>query len=266
MYESHFGLSGRPFGETALATAYVATPSRDAALRRLRYGLEYGQGPALLMGAPGVGKSLLAGRLAADMAATAVHLTYPAMSAADLLAYMAEEFGGGPVEAPSAASALRRLREALAALVADGGRPMLIVDEAQLLPEDAFEVLRLLLNFQVAGAPALAMAIVGSDDVAWRLPATLLDRLAARHSLPCLTLSETAAYVSGRLAAAGARGPVFIPEALSALHHAALGVPRRLNHVADLALLIGFAEGSTVVDARVVGVAAREFQADHLAA
>jgi type II secretory pathway predicted ATPase ExeA len=266
VYESRYGLRERPFGETTLARAYVPLPSRDAALRRLRYGLEYGQGPALLLGAPGVGKSLVAGRLAADMGAAAVHLTYPAMPAVDLLVHLAAEFAGEPTGPPSAASALRRLREALGGLVADGRRPLLVVDEAQLLLEDSFEVLRLLLNFQVDGAPALALAIVGSDDVAWRLPPALLDRLAARCSLPALTLSESVAYVAGRLAAAGASGPLFSPEALGALHLAALGVPRRLNHVADLALLIAFAEGAPTVDARAVGLAAREFQGDGLAA
>lgn len=266
MYESHYGLRDRPFGETALASAYVALPSRDAALRRLRYGLEYGQGPALLHGAPGVGKSLVASRLAADMAAAVVHLTYPAMTDVDLLVHLAEEFGGTPVEPPTAASALRRLREALGDLAAAGRRPLLVVDEAQAIPEGSFEALRLLLNFQADGAPALALVLVGAGDVAWRIPATLLDRLAARCPLPPLTLSETAAYVAGRLDAAGAREPLFAPEALAALHHAALGVPRRLNHVADLALLIAFAEGAPIVDARIVGVAAREFQGDPLAA
>jgi len=266
VYESHYGLRDRPFGETALASAYVALPSRDAALRRLRYGLEYGQGPALLHGAPGVGKSLVASRLAADMAAAVVHLTCPAMSAADLNVHLAEEFGGGPVEPPATAAGVRRLREALGELVADGRRPLLVVDEAQSVPEDSFEVLRLLLNFQVDGAPALALVLVGSGEVAWRLPAALLDRLAARSPLPPLTLSETAAYVAGRLDAAGASRPLFAPEANAALHHAALGVPRRLNHVADLALLIAFADGAPIVDARIVGVAAREFQGDPLAA
>lgn len=266
MYESHYGLRERPFVETARASAHVALPSRDAALRRLRYGLEYGQGPALLHGGPGVGKSILAHRLATDLEATTVHLTYPAMPAVDLIVHLAEEFGGTRVESPTMAAALRRLREALGDLTSGGRRPLLIVDEAQAVSEASLESLRLLLNFQSEGSPDLALLLVASGEISPQLPASLEDRLTARCSLPPLTLSETAAYVAGRLSLVGAHRALFSPEALAALHHAALGVPRRLNHVADLALLIAYAEGTAAVDARVVGVAAREFQIDGLAA
>ena len=266
MYESHFGLDRRPFGETALASAYVPLPSRDAALRRLRYGLERGLGPALLHGAPGTGKTLAASRLAAEMAAPVVHLTFPALSPADLLAHLAEEFGGA-VGAPTTSSALRRLREALADLAARGRRPLLIVDEAQLIQDPAtFESLRLLLNFQSGGPPDLSLLIVGTSDVVPRLLEAMHDRLAARSHLPALTRSESAAYVEGRLAAAGARGPLFEPQALADLHQAALGIPRRLNHIADLGLLIAYAEGAATVGPRIAAVAAREFAADSLAA
>src|SRR4051812_28510084 len=95
LYESHFGLNRRPFGETVDPSSFVALPSREAASRRLRYGLEHGQGPALLHGASGVGKTLLARALACDLGAGSVHLTFPAMPAADLFAYLADELEGG---------------------------------------------------------------------------------------------------------------------------------------------------------------------------
>jgi type II secretory pathway predicted ATPase ExeA len=271
LYEAHYGLARRAFVETVDPSVYVALPSRDAVLRRVRYGLEHGRGPALIFGPPGTGKTMLARVLARNLGGTSAHLAFPALPAVELLAMVAEELGAGPTVAawstPSLSGSIRRIRRHLSATAARGERPLLIVDEAHLIDDPStFEALRLLLNFASLGPPDLSLLLVGGPEILLRLPPGLLDRLSARCLLGPLTATESSTYLLGRLSASGAKAPLFDHETLDALQRAADGLPRRLNRLADLALLVAYAEGLARPDARTVQIAAREADFDTRAA
>ncbi|MEW4570557.1 AAA family ATPase [Tautonia sp. JC769] len=271
MYLDHFELTALPFAESIAPEALVPLATRDAARRRLRYGLEQGQGPVLLFGPAGSGKTVVAASLARELGGRTVHLSYPAMPAPQLLAFLADELDGlhraASAEAPGLHATLRRLRAQLAGPASRGKPVLLIVDEAQLIDDrGTFEALRLLQNVSGGGPPDLRVMIVGAPEVLLTLPPSLADRLTARYALGPMTEEESASYVLGRLTWAGARATLFDDEQLRALHLHAEGLPRRLNRLADLALLMAFAEGLDRPDSRCIAVAVRDACPDPLLA
>ena len=128
--------------------------------------------------------------------------------------------------------------------------PLLVVDDAHLIDAVAtFDTLRLLLNFASNGPPDLSLLFVGGAELLLDLPP-----VSPTASQPAVFLARSPrmsrlAYVAGRLAAAGATdSPLFTQAALASLHRAAAGIPRRLNRLADLALLIAYAQELPIVD------------------
>jgi len=257
MYETYWHLDRRPFENASDSQFYYPAESHQAALLKLRYAIENRRGGALLAGPSGVGKTLvtvmLRGVLGEDFSPF-VHLVFPQMPTPDLLAYLADELDGRGVSSENGdiGVSVRRIERFLAANVAKGRHAVVAVDEAHLLETpQTLEALRLLLNFEPAGRPALTVLLVGQTSL---LP--LMDRTPQweeRLGVKCLirpfSEPETAAYVEHRLRAAGATRPIVEPAAVPTLQELTHGVARHINRLCDLALLVGFAEEQTTLDA-----------------
>lgn len=266
MYESHWQLTEKPFENTADPRFYYPCESHQAALLKLRYAIENGRGAALLAGASGLGKTLLVGMLRAVLGerhTPFVHLVFPQMPPEQLLAYLADELEGTSPGgcAPDVHGSVRRIERLLDAAGQAGRHAVVAIDEAHLLTDSrSLEALRLLLNFEHEGRPGLALLLVGQPGILPVLDRTpqLEERLAVKSLLRPFAPAETAAYVAHRLRVAGTSRDLFDAEALTVLHELAHGLPRRINRLADLALLVGYAEEQETVTAAQIEAVAHE--------
>ena len=249
MYEAYWQLRQKPFENTADPRFYYPGESHQAALLKLRYAVENQRSAALLCGASGLGKSMVISMLRSMLGerfSPFVHLVFPQMAAEQLLAYLAAQLTGSPDGvACDTPQSVRRIEQFLAGNAQQGRHAVVVADEAQLLGSNkTLEALRLLLNFEFDCRPGLTLVLSGQPGL---IP--ILDRFASleeRVGVKCLlrpfSERETGEYVNCRLKLAGAAQSIFEPEALVTLHRLTHGIPRRINRLCDLALLIGYAE------------------------
>jgi len=267
MYEAYWRLERRPFGAGCDPRFYYPSDAHQGTLLKLRFAVESKHAAALVIGESGTGKTLigrlLATRLPAECAPL-VHLTYPQMPAANLLAYLARELQtplAGGAHVPSIDEAVWALQQQLAANAHAGKHAVIIIDEAHLLEgTQTFEALRLLTNIEVDGAPAATLIFIGKPalmPIFERMP-QWEQRLSVKCLLRAFAPDETHAYVQHRLQEAGAVDEIFDHEALDALHATSQGMPRDIHRVADLALLTAFADGEESIGADRIQAVATE--------
>ena len=257
MYERYYGLQERPFDLSPNPRFLCFTAQHREALVHLQYGLAGRPGVTMLVGDAGTGKTTLirAALQAANGASTIVHLSNPTLTRAEFFDYLATGFGLSAEAGKSKVEFLRELERRLAA----ADRPMLalVVDEAQSVPYELLEEIRLLTNAEAPNGHSLAVALVGQPELARRLEEATLRQLKQRVVLRCeltpLTLKDTAAYVSARVKTAGGEATrLFTRDAIVAIHQHSAGIPRVISVICDNALVNGFAADQRPVGAHVI--------------
>ena len=250
LYLEHFGLKEPPFRITPHTDFFFEGADRGATLEALLYATLHDEGIVKVVGEVGSGKTMLCRVLMERLPphVETVYLANPSVTRDEILLALAEEL---EVEvAPGRATGvLHALQDRLIDSFARGRRTVVLIDEAHAMPEDALEQVRLLSNLETSRHKLLQIVLFGQSELDEILAKTSMRQLRDRitHSFRTRPLSapEVATYVSFRMRAAGYRGPdVFAPKALARIARASGGLTRRINILADKALLAAFGEGA----------------------
>jgi general secretion pathway protein A len=267
MYLEHYGLNEPPFSITPDPRfVYLSERHRDA-LAHLLFGVTQGGGGGFvqLTGEVGTGKTTLSRLLLEqipDNTRVALVLN-PRQNATELLETVCEELRLDLDGARGSAKILvDRLNAYLLEAYAQGLRVVLVVDEAQNLPVDALEQVRLLTNLETDTQKLLQIILIGQPELRDLLARPelrqLAQRITARFHLTPLDEGETADYLRHRYRVAGGQRFPFSARALQRIHARSGGVPRLTNVIAERVLLAGYARDADTIDETLVEVAARE--------
>ena len=257
MYERYYGLQERPFDLSPNPRFLCFTPQHREALAHLEYGLAGRPGITVLVGEAGTGKTTVVRKAlqASHDQSLIVHLSNPTLTRAEFFDCLATGFHFSAEAGLSKMQFLRELERALNDEAAP--RLALVVDEAQSVPYELLEEVRLLTNAESHTGRSIAVALVGQPELGRRLEEARLRQLKQRVVLRCeltpLSLKDTAAYISTRVKTAGGDATrLFTRDAVIAIHQHSNGIPRVTSVVCDNALVNGFAAERKPVDAATV--------------
>lgn len=262
MFEEFFGLTAKPFGKTPDPSFLFESQQHKEALARLEYAVEE-KDLALLVGDIGSGKTTLSRALIDRIGETrpVILLINPRLSPTQLLKSIARGLGIEPARFRN--DLLDQLHTKLFELYEEKREPVLMIDEAQLIPSKAtFDEIRLLTNFQLDDQNLLSVVLIGQPELESRLDRSayepLRQRIGMRYSLGPLSLEETIDYIEHRIRVAGGTRNPFNRQAMTEIHALSGGIPRLINTLATTALLDAFGEDAEVIEPSRVAAAARE--------
>lgn len=269
MYESYYGFKERPFQLSPDPRFFFASNHHQRALSYLQYGLDQGEGFIVVTGPIGTGKTTIARNLLsnlADKSIVAAQLVTTKLNPQELLELVVAEFNI-TVVGDSKADLLQGIEKFLVQLHQQGKRALLIVDEAQNLPSETVEELRMLSNFQLDNKPLIQSFLLGQEELKGIIQAPNMEqfrqRIIASAHLKPLANTEVKEYINHRLNQAGCnKNDLFSDAAFELIHEKTLGVPRKINIFVDRLLLFGFLEELEHINSAAINEVAEEMEVE----
>jgi general secretion pathway protein A len=269
MYEQFFnsmGLREDPFHVSPDPRFNYSTPAQESAYTELMFGIETRKGLLVLTGEAGTGKTCLLNQIRDWLRRrrrSSAYLFHTHLEPIGLLRLILSDFGV-PCQSRSKSTLVSTLHTWLLQRYAAQDLPVLILDEAQGLPVQTLDEVRLLLNLETPRGKLLQIILSGQPELEERLRLPALRQLRQRiifHSrLPLLTQKETAGYISRRLAAAGGAATTLFPdEVVRDIYASSRGIPRVVNLLCEHALFSAYAEQRQVVSPDMIQRIAMDF-------
>ncbi len=268
MYKRHFGLRELPFGITPDTGYFFACPSYQQALNTLLIAAKSGEGFIKITGEVGTGKTLLCRKFLAtlDDSFVTAYIPNPYLEPRSLMLALADELQIELEDGIDQHQLLKSINHRLLVLAREGKRVLLCLDEAQAMPLESLEALRLLTNLETEKRKLLQIVLFGQPELDTKLGQDAIRQLAQRitfhYRLSPLSRDDLDFYIAHRLSVAGFPGSrLFASDAIRTLHAASGGIPRLANILAHKSLMLAYGEGQQQVRARHIRAAAKDTEA-----
>ncbi len=255
MYEAYWGLAEKPFENTPDPRFLFQSDGASTVYRLALYALQNNRGAVMLTGDSGCGKTLMARALIQELDPNKTEvalLTNPRWNPEEFMLEILYQLGYDE-ELQGRAQIVHRLHEVFYQNFEAGKSTLVLIDEGQLIEEQAvLEEIRLLLNYQLNDAFLVSLLLVGQPKLAQMVRgfAPLDQRVVTRGSLRPLGIEEACEYVEHRLQVAGRAEPIFTADAVQLIvEEYSAGIPRKINNICDIALVVGFSRKLKEVDA-----------------
>jgi general secretion pathway protein A len=256
MYLDYWGFKEFPFENVPDPRFFYLSRSHEEALTRLVYAAKMRKGGAMLSGEIGCGKTTLTKVLVQELSGERFDIGLvinPKLEPLEFLQEVLYQFGVGEVP-ETKVRCLRGLNDKMIENMRANRETLLMVDEAQLLSETTLEEIRLLLNFQLNDRFLITVILLGQPELKDKIRAIeqLEQRIAIKYHLAPFDFNDTARYIVFRQKKAGRNDGVFSKEAVEKIYENTKGVPRRINNLCDLSLLIAFSKSEKLVHSEII--------------